>query len=918
MKKILIGIILVMGIASCVMPVSASVYTINPGTGNIIQAAVNSASSGDTIVLNPGTYSENGIIISGKSLTFRAADGHGPSDTIIDGKSVAPRIFTVTDGSSLTIENLALRNGRAGDAADCGDPFISLGNECGDGGYGGAIYTAGNVALKGSTITGSRAGNGGYGSDPFLGLGGNGGSGGHGGAIYAIGTVTLTSSTISGCSAGDAGDGGEDDPILGGEGMGGMGGSGGAIYATGTVTLASSTVTDIHAGNGGAGASQKPGFKSVGGSGGAIYGAGIVTLTSSTISVCSAGNGGNGGNDNWGYDGGNGGAISAGGAVTITEHSTISGCSAGSGGEGGPGSGATYMGSWGGDGGHGGAIISNGPVTITSSTIENSKAGTGGKGGNGGWLSGHPADGSPGGNGGAIYSTSTVTLTSAIISGCSAGNGGTGGEGHTVRDGGDGGTGGSGGAIYSKNTVTLGSSAVTGCSAGSGGAGGSGGFAADNGAIGSAGNGGAIYTSDSVDGDASTFTNCAAVFGGAIYASDSVDVSASTFSDNMAFFGGAIYTSGAVTMNSSTITGCEALYGGAIYAKSGTIHFCRLVNNDKNIFSWLDGTGVYSTGGTIDATNNWWGVNSNPSAHVNSGVSYNPWLVLGLTATPPPVTTQEYTVKAYLTYDSDGIWHDPALGHVPDDIPVSYAVISGYGTLFPASAGTAAGISQTTFTSTKPGTAMVSATVDNQTVSTLIERPVAAFTVDDRSVVRQKQAVQFIDQSTSTLPLTYAWDFGDGSTSTQQNPPPHIYQKEDTYTVTLTVSNSLGHDTITKENYLFATPPNPLKANFMGENKAGQSPLTVQFTDHSLVSVKIPSYPAIDSWLWEFGDGTTSTERNPEHIYPDAGRYSVTLTVSNSVVSDTKTKDFITVKKDITVTEKSSSPVSKKVYLKLE
>ena len=896
------------------MPVSASVFTINPGTGNVIQAAVNSASSGDTIVLNPGTYSENGITITAKSLTLQAADGHGPSDTIIDGKSAAPRIFTVTDTSSLTIGNLALRNGRAGDAVDCGDPFISIGNECGDGGYGGAIYSGGNVALKNSTITGSKAGNGAYGSDPFLGLGGNGGSGGHGGAIYATGAVTLTGSTITSCSAGDAGDGGEDDPILGGEGMGGAGGSGGAIYATGTVTLISSTVTDSHAGNGGAGANQKPSFKSVGGSGGAIYGAGVVTLTSSTISNCSAGTGGAGGNDNWGYDGGSGGGISAGGAVTITS-SSISGCSAGDGGAGGPGSGGTYMGSWGGDGGHGGAIISRGPVTISSSTLENTKAGTGGNGGAGGWATGHPADGSPGGQGGAIYSTSTVSLTSTTISGCSAGNGGNGGEGHQVRDGGNGGTGGSGGAIYSKNTVTLGTSVVDGCSSGSGGAGGSGGWMADNGASGSPGNGGGIYTSDGVDVDASTFTNCAAVFGGGIYASGGVNVDTSTFADNMAFYGGAISTSDAVTMNSSTITGCEALLGGAIYAKSGTIHFCRLINNDKNIFSWLDGIGVYSSGGTFEATNNWWGSNSNPSAQVSSGVSYNPWLVLGITSTPPPVTTQDYLVKAYLTYDSDGVWHDPALGHVPNGIPVSYSASLGYGVVSPASAGTTNGLSQTTFTSTKPGTAMVSATVDDQTVSTFIERPLADFTIDDRSVERQLQAAVFTDQSISTLPLTYAWDFGDGTTSTEQNPAPHIYKKEENYTVTLTVSNALGHDT--KVDYIFATPPNPLKANFMGENKAGQSPLAVNFTDHSMVSVKVPSYPAINSWYWEFGDGTTSTQQNPNHTYQNTGNYHVTLTVSNSVDSDSKTKDFITVTNDVPVIKKSSVQVPKKVYFKL-
>jgi PKD repeat protein len=280
------------------------------------------------------------------------------------------------------------------------------------------------------------------------------------------------------------------------------------------------------------------------------------------------------------------------------------------------------------------------------------------------------------------------------------------------------------------------------------------------------------------------------------------------------------------------------------------------------------------------------------------------------------MTSQDYAIEANLTHDSDGVWHDPALGHVPDDIPVTYAVTPGTGSgfVFPTTAGTAAGVSQSIFTSTQAGTATVSATVDSQTVSALIERPIAAFTAEDMSVVRQLQEARFIDQSISSLPLTYAWDFGDGGTSADQNPP-HVYKKEDVYTVTLTVSNSLGHDTITKENFIFATPPNPLKANFMGENKTGGSPLEVQFTDHSMVSVKIPSYPDIDSWYWEFGDGTTSTQKNPNHTYQDAGNYHVTLTVSNSVDNDSKTKDFIIVTKKITVTK--DVPIPKKIFIRL-
>ncbi len=56
-------------------------------------------------------------------------------------------------------------------------------------------------------------------------------------------------------------------------------------------------------------------------------------------------------------------------------------------------------------------------------------------------------------------------------------------------------------------------------------------------------------------------------------------------------------------------------------------------------------------------------------------------------------------------------------------------------------------------------------------------------------------------------------------------------------------------------------------------------PMTVQFTDESMGTVT--------SWLWDFGDGTTSTEQNPSHIYTTAGYYTVSLTVSNAAGSNT-------------------------------
>ena len=107
------------------------------------------------------------------------------------------------------------------------------------------------------------------------------------------------------------------------------------------------------------------------------------------------------------------------------------------------------------------------------------------------------------------------------------------------------------------------------------------------------------------------------------------------------------------------------------------------------------------------------------------------------------------------------------------------------------------------------------------------------------------------------------------------------------------------------------TSPNPIHANFVAVNKEGPSPLTVSFTDTSS-NTDIPGYPPLNSWLWDFGDGITSDQQNPDHIYQNPGRYNVTLTVSNSVDIASKTKDFIVV-----VPVKSSVQVPKKVYFKL-
>lgn len=125
------------------------------------------------------------------------------------------------------------------------------------------------------------------------------------------------------------------------------------------------------------------------------------------------------------------------------------------------------------------------------------------------------------------------------------------------------------------------------------------------------------------------------------------------------------------------------------------------------------------------------------------------------------------------------------------------------------------------------------------------------------------------------------WDFGDGTTSTSQNPQ-HKYTRSGTYTVTLTVTSSTGsRDTEIKTGLVRVGTTGPLRALFAADTRNVTTRTSVQFTDMSSGSPR--------AWLWDFGDGETSTEQNPMHRYKTAGTYPVSLTVQTSQASDTLT-----------------------------
>jgi PKD repeat protein len=129
--------------------------------------------------------------------------------------------------------------------------------------------------------------------------------------------------------------------------------------------------------------------------------------------------------------------------------------------------------------------------------------------------------------------------------------------------------------------------------------------------------------------------------------------------------------------------------------------------------------------------------------------------------------------------------------------------------------------------------------------------------------------VQFTDLSKG-MPTGWLWDFGDGQTSTTQHPS-HTYNNSGTYTVSLKIQNINGADSLIKTAYIIVSPETGGTANFICNPLKGCLPLSVSFTDRSTGSPQ--------SWLWDFGDGSTSTQRNPVHTYSKTGVYSIYLDV---------------------------------------
>ncbi len=148
-----------------------------------------------------------------------------------------------------------------------------------------------------------------------------------------------------------------------------------------------------------------------------------------------------------------------------------------------------------------------------------------------------------------------------------------------------------------------------------------------------------------------------------------------------------------------------------------------------------------------------------------------------------------------------------------------------------------------------------------------IPRPVAAFT-QDVVTGQVPLTVRFTNQSTGGV-NTVSWTFGDGTSSSEVNPT-HIYGSPGLYTVTLTVTGVGGTSNVSRQ--ISANSPSAPVAGFTQDRAGGIAPVSIQFLDQSTGTVS--------NYLWNFSDGTTSAERNPQHVFTTPGIYNVILNVS--------------------------------------
>jgi PKD repeat protein len=184
-------------------------------------------------------------------------------------------------------------------------------------------------------------------------------------------------------------------------------------------------------------------------------------------------------------------------------------------------------------------------------------------------------------------------------------------------------------------------------------------------------------------------------------------------------------------------------------------------------------------------------------------------------------------------------------------------------------------ISDVDFKAVTEGTVSLCADIICDTPATVA--PVASFTRTPDTYLREGQVAQFTDTSTGD-PSGWLWNFGDGATSTLQNPT-HVYTDWNWFTVTLTVTNSLGTNTRTWGDCICGMPWNAPIPSFTVTPSSGVHPLIVTATNTS------QAYPGTTLQQRWYLDGTpttwgvlsTITTLSATQTYTTAGTHTIRM-----------------------------------------
>jgi PKD repeat protein len=155
-------------------------------------------------------------------------------------------------------------------------------------------------------------------------------------------------------------------------------------------------------------------------------------------------------------------------------------------------------------------------------------------------------------------------------------------------------------------------------------------------------------------------------------------------------------------------------------------------------------------------------------------------------------------------------------------------------------------------------------------------------------------------------PYDYAWTFGDGSSSSSQNPS-HTFAGPGTFTANLTITDANGVSAAAAPLSVTVSP-GPLVASATSSRSLGDAPVATTLTGSATGGVAPYTY------AWNLGDGTSSAASQAAHSYGSAGTYTATLTVTDSRGVSSQSTTHISVYPALNVST-SASPTTGKAPL---